>query len=131
MKRYSKILFAAALSLGGIFFASCEASKNDNVSRTREKTQAVAADPNEPVKITVSTVYEPKSVAVKKGQTVKLAFFRTDEKNCGDEVVFPSFGIKKSLPVGETVTVELTPQESGELVFTCGMDMMRGKIIVQ
>ena len=59
-----------------------------------------------------------------------LAFLRKDDKNCGEEVVFPKLGIRKKLPVGETVTVELTPQESGEIAFTCGMDMMRGKVIV-
>lgn len=128
MKKISKILIAAAFCCGGIIGVSCAAGINENAAP--QSAETVAVNSNEPVKITVSTNYEPKSVTVKKGQPVKLAFFRQDEDNCGDEVIFPKLGIKKKLPVGETVLVELTPQETGEIAFTCGMDMMRGKIVV-
>jgi plastocyanin domain-containing protein len=67
---------------------------------------------------------------VKKGQPVKLAFYRADADNCGGEVVFSKQNIKKKLPVGETVLVEFTPTEAGEIAFACGMDMMRGKLVV-
>jgi plastocyanin len=84
------------------------------------------------VKITVSKDgYTPASVTVKAGQPVKLAFYRADAQNCGSEVVFPKLNLRKKLPVGQTVLVELTPQEAGELTFACGMNMMRGKVIVQ
>jgi plastocyanin domain-containing protein len=119
MNTFSKLLFFAAFPASAIFLFSCASSKTEN-----------AAAPTEPIKITVSTSYEPKSIAVKKGQPVRLAFYRKDDKNCGGEVVFPKLGIKKELPVGETISVEFTPQETGDLAFTCGMDMMRGKIVV-
>ncbi|MBK7706850.1 MAG: cupredoxin domain-containing protein [Acidobacteria bacterium] len=60
-----------------------------------------------------------------------MEFTRVDDKNCGDELVFPKLNIKKTLPVGEPVLVEFTPTESGDLAFQCGMDMMRGKIVVE
>jgi plastocyanin domain-containing protein len=120
MNKFPKLLFFASLLASAIFLISCASSKTEN-----------AAAPTEPIKITVSTSYEPKSIAVKKGQPVKLAFYRKDDKNCGGEVVFPKLGIKKELPVGEIVSVEFTPQETGDLAFTCGMNMMRGKILVQ
>jgi plastocyanin domain-containing protein len=118
MNKFSKLLFFAAFSASAIFLISCASAKVEN------------AAPTEPVKITVSTSYEPKSIAVKTGQPVKLAFYRKDDKNCGGEVVFPKLNIKRELPVGETVLVEFTPQETGDLAFTCGMNMMRGKIVV-
>jgi plastocyanin domain-containing protein len=126
MKKYSKLFLIAALTGGAAFFAACASAGNE----TAAPPNPVAANASEPIKITVATNFEPKSVEVKKGQPVTLAFFRKDEKNCGDEVVFPKLGIRKKLPVGETVSVELTPQETGEIAFTCGMDMMRGKLIV-
>ncbi len=90
-----------------------------------------AASAAEPIKLTVSKRgYEPKSFEVKKGQPVKLAVFREDEENCGEEIVFSKLNIKRNLPVGETVMVEFMPQEIGEIGFTCGMDMLRGKVIV-
>lgn len=86
---------------------------------------------NETVKIEVSSSgYIPKSVAVKKGQPVKLQFVRKDSNNCGDEVVFPTMNLRKSLPVGEVVEIEITPDKVGEIKFACGMDMLRGKLIV-
>lgn len=82
-------------------------------------------------KIVVSASgYEPSSVAVKKGQPVKLAFYRPDAAGCGGEVVFPKREIRKHLPAGETVLVEFTPTEAGEIAFSCGMDMLRGKVVV-
>lgn len=82
-------------------------------------------------KITVSSNgYEPSSIPVVKGQPVKLAFYRADSENCGGEVVFAKQKIRKKLPVGETVLVEFTPTEAGEIAFACGMDMLRGKLVV-
>ncbi len=97
------------------------------------KTESVKAAnvPGGATKITVSSDgYEPSAVSVKKGQSVKLAFYRADADNCGGEVVFAKQNIKKKLPVGETVLVEFTPSQAGEIAFACGMDMLRGKIVV-
>jgi plastocyanin domain-containing protein len=75
--------------------------------------------------------YSPATINVKKGQQVRLLLTRTDSQNCGGEIVFSSLNIKKNLPVGKTVAVEFTPTDSGEIGFTCGMGMMKGKILVQ
>ena len=87
--------------------------------------------PTGATQITVSANgYEPSSIPVKKGQPVKLAFYRADANNCGGEVIFAKQNIRKKLPVGETVLVEFTPTEAGEIGFACGMDMLRGKLVV-
>lgn len=83
------------------------------------------------VKVTVSgNGYEPSEIKVEKGKPVKLAFYRADANNCGGEIVFSELNITKKLPVGETVPVEFTPTESGDLGFACGMNMMKGKVAV-
>jgi len=100
-----------------------EADKNMSENKTMDSGDAI--------KVTVSGKgYEPASINVKKGQPVKLAFTRTDANNCGGEVVFAKQNITRKLPVGETVTVEFTPTEAGEIGFACGMNMMRGKVVV-
>ncbi len=103
-----------------------------NVGGGGQKAEVKTANvPAGATKITVSSNgYEPSSIAVKKGQPVKLAFYRADADNCGGEVVFSKQNIKKKLPVGETVLVEFTPTDAGEIGFACGMDMMRGKLVV-
>jgi len=35
------------------------------------------------------------------------------------------------LPAFKTTSVELTPDRPGEFAFTCGMSMMRGKLVVE
>ena len=96
-----------------------------------QKADVKAANvPAGAVQITVSgDGYEPASIPVKKGQPVKLAFYRADADNCGGEVVFSKQNIRKKLPVGETVLVEFTPDAAGDIAFTCGMEMYKGKLV--
>jgi plastocyanin domain-containing protein len=62
---------------------------------------------------------------------LKLAFFRVDAQNCGRVVRFPDLGIERELPPGQIVVIEATPQKSGVLAFSCGMNMMKGELLVQ
>lgn len=103
-----------------------------NVGAGEQKAEVKTANiPEGATKVTVSASgYEPSQVSVKKGQPVKLAFYRADSNNCGGEVVFSKQNITKKLPVGETVLVEFTPTEAGEIAFACGMNMFRGKVVV-
>jgi len=95
------------------------------------KVDLVADATNQPIKIEVAANgYTPKNIGVKKGQKVILEFHRADADNCGEKLVFPDLGIERDLPVGEKVLVEITPTKTGDLKFTCGMDMFRGKLIV-
>lgn len=75
--------------------------------------------------------YQPASVRLRRGIPVRLTFVRTTDVTCATEVAIPDYGIRKALPLNETVVVSLIPKRSGEITFTCGMNMMRGKLIVQ
>ncbi|MDQ3749048.1 MAG: cupredoxin domain-containing protein [Acidobacteriota bacterium] len=102
-----------------------------NVPAGSTEPSKAANVPAGATKITVSASgYTPELIPVKKGKPVKLAFYRADSNNCGGEVVFSKQNIKKKLSVGETVLVEFTPTDAGEIGFACGMDMMRGKLVV-
>jgi hypothetical protein len=88
--------------------------------------------PADAIKVIVSAAgYKPASISVKKGQTVRLAFYRADDRNCGGKVIFPSLGIQRDLPVGRVTVIELKPQQEGQLAFTCGMSMFRGALVVE
>lgn len=129
MTKLINIILISAFSLGAIFNASCGGGSKQPENVKKETSESAAT--GKITKVTISKRgYEPKEIAVKKGQLVRLEFYRADGENCGEELVFPKLNIKKSLPVGATETVEFTPQETGEIVFTCGMDMLRGKVIV-
>ncbi len=75
--------------------------------------------------------YSPATVTFTKGEPMKIAFYRSDEENCGNEVVFKDLNITKKLPVGEVVVVDLSELKASEVTFACGMNMYKGKVLVQ
>src|SRR5215213_7958694 len=75
-------------------------------------------------------VYEPRVLKLKRGLPARITFYRADQNNCADEVLIRDFNIRKSLPAGEAVTIEFTPEREGEYGFTCGMSMLRGTLVV-
>ncbi len=83
------------------------------------------------VDITVDGGYSPEVIAIPKGKTTKINFFRKDPSSCLEEVVLSDFKIRKHLPLNQTVAIEITPQKTGEFGFTCGMNMYHGKIVVK
>lgn len=83
------------------------------------------------VNILVDGGYKPERISIPYGQTTKLVFERKDGNSCLEEVVLADFKIKKSLPLNEKVTVEVTPDKKGEFDFSCGMGMFHGKLIVK
>ena len=83
------------------------------------------------VDITVEGGYSPEVISIPKGKTTKISFIRKDPSSCLEEVVLGDFKVRKYLPLNQKVTVELTPQKSGEFVYACGMNMYHGKIIVK
>lgn len=81
--------------------------------------------------ITVRGGYSPAMVKVQRGTPVRLTFDRQETAGCSEEIVFPDFGIRKFLPPHQQTTVEFTPEHAGTYDFTCGMSMLRGKLIVE
>jgi len=83
------------------------------------------------VRVTVKGGYEPDVIVVKKGIPVRLNFYRDETADCSDTIVFGDFNIRKPLPAFKTTTIEFTPEKEGEYEFTCGMGMLKGKLIVR
>ena len=81
--------------------------------------------------IAVDGGYSPAVVRVRVGEPVRLAFERTDTSGCSEEVVFPDFGVRKFLPTGRRTVIEVTPPKAGTYEFTCGMSMLRGRLIAE
>ncbi len=83
------------------------------------------------VTITVQGGYEPAEVKLKKGIPARLVFDRQETSGCSEEVVIPDFGVRKFLPAFQKTTVELKPETAGSFEFTCGMSMLRGRLVVE
>ena len=83
------------------------------------------------VTVTVRGGYEPAEVRVKRGAPVRLVFDRQETNGCSEEVVFPDFGVRRFLPAHRRTAVELTPERAGTYEFTCGMSMLRGRLVAE
>lgn len=83
------------------------------------------------IQITIKGGYSPDVVVVRKGVPVRLNFYRDETASCSEEVIFSDFHIARHLPPYTTTPVEFTPDKAGEFTFTCGMSMLRGRLIVQ
>ncbi len=74
--------------------------------------------------------FVPAKIKAQKGEKLRLVVTRKTDRTCATEIVIKDHGIRTPLPLGKTVTVELTPKKSGELKYACGMDMITGIIFV-
>ncbi|MFY9608358.1 MAG: efflux RND transporter periplasmic adaptor subunit [Blastocatellia bacterium] len=75
--------------------------------------------------------YKPEIIRLRRGVPARLTFVRKVEATCGTELLIPDYQIKRDLPFNEAVVVEFTPNKRGESEFSCGMKMIRGKIVVR
>jgi plastocyanin len=103
--------------------------------------QAAAPSPGAPpagvpsgipqVTITVKGGYSPATIRVPAGRPVRLVFDRQETSGCSEEVVFPDFGLKRFLPASQHTAVEVTAPAPGTYEFTCGMGMLRGRLVAE
>lgn len=109
------------------FVAACSAPEQV----VTESAASVAKPVNGEIEVRVGGAFTPARFEAKAGEPLKISFVRTDEPSCGDEVIFPALNIRKKLPAKQTTIVSITPLKTGDLSFTCGMNMMQGTIVVQ
>jgi plastocyanin domain-containing protein len=109
MKRTAGLLLAAVAALG-----------------------ACRGERAEPIVMTVTkNGYEPWKIRARKGEPLVLVVTRTTDETCATELVIPEAGVNAPLPLGKPVRIELTPQRSGQLRFSCAMKMFQGVIDVE
>jgi len=98
----------------------------------RKVTQAtVETEGIQEVKVIVKGGHSPDVIVVKRGIPVRINFYRDETAECSDTIVFGDFKIRKPLPAFKTTPIEVAPEKPGEYTFTCGMGMIRGKLIVE
>ncbi len=83
------------------------------------------------IEIVVRGGYSPSRIVVREGERVRLRFVRHEYSSCTREVVFPWLDLRRELPPHQPVVVELPAMRAGEYEFRCGMNMVRGTIVVE
>ena len=115
--------FGVALSVGllAISFAGCAKKAPEQISNPAVQE----------IKVTVKSEYSPDRIVVKKGRPVRLLFYREDDSECTGQVVIPDLKVKQDLTPKKDTAVDFVPENEGEFIFACGMDMMKGKLVVE
>lgn len=103
------------------------------VKPTAGSAQTVEAEPGIQLATVVLTDkgYQPGSVQLRKGVPARVTFVRKVEATCGTDLLIPDYQVKRDLPFNEPVVVEFMPSKRGVSEFSCGMKMLRGKIVVR
>lgn len=99
------------------------------------KREAVAATRSasgtQEIDIVVHGGFTPDRIEVEAGRPVRLKFYRDEITPCTEQVILGDFGIAREVPYHETSIIEFTPEKVGQFAFHCGMNMVRGTLIVK
>lgn len=101
------------------------------LKRARGVRAAEVSSGHQEAMILVKGGYTPDTIIVRNGRPVRLNFRREETASCSEKVVFADFGKSADLPIGQTVAIELMPEQPGEYEFACAMGMFRGRLIVE
>jgi plastocyanin domain-containing protein len=82
------------------------------------------------IEVVVDGTYKPNRIEIREGERVRLRFVRKEYNACTKEVVFPHLNLRRELPPNTPVLIDLPALAPGEYAFKCGMNMVRGSIVV-
>lgn len=100
-------------------------------SKTEAQQAAESDEGIQEIDITVDGGYQPDRIVVEAGKPVRLNFFRKDPSSCVEQVILPDFNRSQELKLDDTTPVEFTPKKPGQYEFHCGMNMVRGELVVR
>lgn len=100
------------------------------LSRRPAEGRASESSARQEIQVTVKGGYSPERIVARPGVPLRIHFRREETSPCSEEVVFPHFGIRRSLGAFETTVVDLPAAAEGTYGFACGMDMMHGSLVV-
>ena len=97
-------------------------SSETGIAKIEGKVQVVSTS-------ILSDSYPP--ILVQKGIPVQWTINATAENfnECNNAIIIPKFNMEKKLQIGKTF-IEFTPEEAGNIGYSCWMGMIKSKIIV-
>ncbi len=135
-KPYLSVLAVSMFLLLGT--STVQAQHHDHQGGMHQMTEEGITHPTlidgvQVVEVTVTPAgYSVDRILLQPGVPVRLVFTRTEEGGCTQRVQIPHFGIAPTdLPLNEPTALEFTPTEGGEFTFACGMDMIKGILVVK
>lgn len=124
MKTVKKFVVGIVTALLFVFVFSAQSYAQKRISQAKPRTQTAKVLINE-------RGFSRTSITLRRGVPTRLTFLRQTDSTCATSIIISGYGINRELPLNTPVVVSFAPKQSGEVGFTCGMNMMRGKLIVQ
>ncbi len=125
-RSHFSIALVAALALA---LAGCGGAKT---AAQKESPMPIAAAGAQEVHLTVTDAgFEPAQITVAKDRPITLSVTRKTDSTCAREIVFKEIDLKRDLPLNQEVRIDLPARASGTLNYACGMDMIKGSLVVQ
>ena len=110
---------------------SSDGTSRAGIAATGGHAGMQSAEDRQEANVSVSdTSFDPSRLTLRVGVPARVTFTRTSEKTCATSVVFASLNIRRDLPLNQPVTIEFTPSRTGEIAFACGMNMLRGTLVI-
>ncbi|WP_437307646.1 cupredoxin domain-containing protein [Sorangium sp. So ce388] len=122
----TRLLVASGLAAASLLAPSLLVSR-----AAAEGTPAPSPQAVREIEIVVDGGYKPSRIVVAEGERVRLKLIRRDYSPCSREIVFASLNIRRELPTDVPVVIDLPALSPGEVEFKCGMNMLRGVIVVE
>ncbi|GAU69191.1 copper-transporting P-type ATPase [Streptomyces sp. NBRC 110611] len=97
----------------------------------RKARAATVEDGVQRAEVTVRGGYHPDVILLRQGVPAELVFDRQETGECTSRVVFPDLHVSAALPAYTRTTVRVSPERAGWFGFACGMNMIRGTLVVE
>ena len=75
--------------------------------------------------------FVPAAITVDAGAAIDLVFTRRTDATCAKEVVIDAVKARRQLKLNQPVTIRLPPLPKVSISFVCGMNMLRGAVVVR
>lgn len=118
---FTLALVLAALAAVGLWLAS---------TRTLTQRARRLADGSQEAHVVVDRGYVPSRVDLEAGVPATLRFERREDDPCTEMLVSELWPTAHRLIAHGETSIRFTPEHPGRFVFTCGMGMYSGELIV-
>jgi plastocyanin domain-containing protein len=75
--------------------------------------------------------FVPATAEAQAGVPLELEFTRQTDQTCAKEVEVPSMKVRKALPLNQPVSISVPAGPARTLIFACGMNMLKGNVVVR
>jgi heme/copper-type cytochrome/quinol oxidase subunit 2 len=111
---------------------AAQTQENTTTNSPKQTELNITKETNPKIEMMVTpTGYTPNVIKVKKGVPVELNITNPGDNSCFSTFMMPDFDLNNVNLKAGTTKLTFTPDKEGKYIFSCGMNMFKGTIIVE